>query len=160
MIRRAATPFLVVAAFAVAAPGVMGQLNFGVHAARAADAFGGANGAGVSLELDVPLFPVDFMIAGDYFRPDCGAASGCSYMGASADIHLALPFPVFQPYALAGAVVRRTKADSGVDAVNHRGLAVGAGVNVRALVVGAYGEARYEFVDPKHQFVFRLGLRL
>ena len=40
-----------------------------------------------------------------------------------------------------------------------KGLALGVGVNLRSLVVGAYGEARYEFVDPKREFVFRLGLR-
>jgi hypothetical protein len=164
MMRRASrvatlAPLLAVAALCLLTPGARGQLKFGIHAARAADVFGGANGAGASLELDVPLFPVDVMVAGDYFRPDCGSASGCSFMGASADLHFALPFPVVQPYGLAGAVVRRSKAGDGSDAESHKGLALGVGLNLRALVVGAYGEARYEFVDPDRQFVFRLGVR-
>lgn len=152
-------PLLALAALSATATGARSQINFGIHAARAADAFGGANGAGASVELDVPLFPVDFMVAADYFRPDCGAASGCSFMGATADIHFALPFPVVQPYALVGGVLRRTKANDASNAVNNKGLGLGVGVNLRALVVGAYGEARYEFVDPTREFVFRLGIR-
>ena len=150
---------LAVGLLGLAAPGAQAQLNFGIHAARAAKAFGGANGLGASLELSVPVLPVDVMVAGDWFRPDCGTASGCSFLGAGADVHFAMPFPVLQPYGLAGVVVRRSKQADGFDTRSDRGLALGVGVNLRSLVVGAYGEARYEFVDPKREFVFRLGLR-
>lgn len=156
----ALVPLLAVAVLALTAPGAQAQIHFGIHAARATRTVNGvANGVGASLELSVPVLPVDLMVAGDWFRPDCGNASGCSYMGAGADLHFTVPSPVVQPYALAGVVLRRSKAGGGADAVSHRGVALGVGVNLRGLVMGAYGEARYEFVTPDHPVVFRIGIR-
>jgi hypothetical protein len=140
------------------AQGLQGQISPGIHLAKASQAFGGAYGLGASLEMGVPLLPVRFMVAGDYFRPDCGGSSGCSFMGAGADVHFGLPAPVIHPYGLVGAVVRRTRAGSGQDALSSSGLALGVGLDLRAVAVGAYGEARYEFAG-NDEFVFRLGIR-
>jgi hypothetical protein len=46
-----------------------------------------------------------------------------------------------------------------VDPESHTGFGLGAGVNLGTLVLGAYAEARYEFVDPNDQLVFRIGIR-
>lgn len=135
------------------------QLHPGIHAARAADAFGGANGVGASLELGFPLFPVDVFVAGDYFFPDCGSIEGCRYMGGSADLHFKLPVPVLTPYATAGLVYRRFEAGAGAPAESNTGFGLGAGVHLNTLVLGAYAEARYEFVDPDDQVVVRVGIR-
>jgi hypothetical protein len=152
-------PFLAAAAIAFAAPGAQGQVTFGVHAARATKtAHGAANGLGASFDLKFPALPVDVMVAGEYFWPDCGTDTGCSYAGGGADLHVALPFPVLQPYALGGVVVRRSKANSAATAVDDKGLALGVGANLGGLGLGAYGEIRYEFV-PAHPVVFRLGIR-
>jgi hypothetical protein len=142
------------------APGLRAQLNPGVHAVRATDIFEGSYGLGVSLELDVPLFPVDFLVAGETFFPDCGNAEGCSFRGVSADVHFALPVPMVQPYAAAGAVYRRTDPGGSAETLSERGYAVGVGLNLRALVLGGYAEVRYEFVDPDDQWVVRIGIRL
>lgn len=140
------------------APGLQGQLNPGLHAARATDILGGAYGVGVSLELDTPILPVDFMVAGEAFFPDCGSQDGCSLRGVSADVHFALPLPILQPYAAAGAVLRRTDPGGSAEVTNARGFAAGLGLNLR-MVVGAYAEVRYEFVDPDDQWIARLGIR-
>lgn len=159
--RGALIPLVAAAAFALGATGVQGQLTFGIHVARTTRSVNGAaNGVGASLEVGVPLFPVTVMVAGDWFHPNCGASSGCSYMGASADLHFALPAPVVRPYLLAGAVVRRSKAGGGAGAVSDRGLALGVGVQLSGLALGAYGEVRYEFVTPHHPVVFRIGIQL
>lgn len=135
------------------------QLRPGIHAARAADVFGGANGLGASVEVSFPLLPVDLFVAGDYFFPDCGSQSGCSYMGGSADVHFTLPFPVLTPYATGGLVYRRYDGGDSVDAVTNTGFGAGVGVNLGTLVLGAYAEARYEWVDPDNQLVLRIGIR-
>jgi hypothetical protein len=154
---------LVTATFATAllgfAPAAHAQLNPGVHVARAASVFGGAYGAGASVELSFPLFPIDVFVAGEYFFPECGAADGCGYTGGSADLHFTLPFPMITPYGTAGVVYRRFDAGGAAAAVANTGFGVGAGVNLGTLVLGAYAEARYEFVDPDDQRVFRLGIR-
>jgi hypothetical protein len=155
----ALAPLFAAAAIAFAAPGAQGQVNFGIHVARASKTVNGAaNGLGASFDLKFPALPVDIMVAGDYFWPDCGTATGCSYMGGGADVHFALPFPVLHPYALGGVVVRRAKADSAATAVSNDGLALGVGVNLQGVALGAYGELRYEFV-PSHPVVFRIGIR-
>jgi hypothetical protein len=157
-------PLFAAAALALAAPGARGQVNFGIHVARATKTVNGAaNGLGASFELKVPIAPVDVMVAGEYFWPQCRvlgpAAGGCSYMGGGADLHFALPFPVLHPYALGGVVVRRSKADRATTAVDSEGLALGVGVNLRGVALGAYGELRYEWVAPAHPVVFRVGFR-
>jgi hypothetical protein len=151
-------PVLALVTLGAVATGAGGQIRPGIHAARASEAFGGAYGLGASLEMGLPLLPVRFMVAGDYFRPDCGGSSGCSFMGASADVHFALTAPVIRPYGLVGAVVRRTRAASDVDAHGSSGLALGVGVDLGAVAVGAYGEARYEFAG-NDELVLRLGIR-
>lgn len=138
---------------------VSGQLEFGLHGARAVDVFGGANGIGASVEVGFPMAPVSVLAAGDYFFPDCGSADGCSFRGASADLHFGLPFPVVQPYAAAGLAVRQSDAGGSSERVTHKGVGLGVGVNLGAVAIGAYAEARYEFVDPDDQFVLRLGIR-
>ena len=159
MMRRA----LVTAMFATAllglAPAAHAQMNPGFHLARAADVFSGTYGAGASIALSFPLFPIDVFVAGEYFFPDCGAADGCGYMGGSADLHFTLPFPMITPYGTAGIVYRRFDAGADADAVANTGFGLGGGVNLGTLVLGAYAEARYEFVDPDDQVVFRLGIR-
>jgi hypothetical protein len=159
MIRRAACTALALAAFCLGASEARAQLNPGIHVARATDAFGGTNGIGGSVELSFPVFPIDLFVAGEYFFPDCGTVDDCSFMGGSADLHLGLPLPVLTPYATGGLVYRRTDAGGGTGAVAQTGWGAGVGVNLGALVLGAYAEARYEVVDPDNQIVFRLGLR-
>lgn len=152
--------FPVLAALAVVgftAPGASAQLNPGIHVARAFDVFGGANGVGGSLELSFPLFPIDVFVAGEYFFPDCGSVADCSFMGGSADLHFALPVPMLTPYGTAGLVYRRT--DVGLGAVADTGFGAGVGVNLGALVLGGYAEARYEMVGDDDQVVVRVGLR-
>jgi hypothetical protein len=151
-------PLLALLIVGAVTTGVQAQVSPGIHASRASEAFGGAYGLGASLEMGVPLFPVRLMVAGDYFRPDCGGSSGCSFMGASADVHFALSAPVIHPYGLVGAVMRRTRDAAGLDARRSSGPALGVGVDLRAVGVGVYGEARYEFAG-NDELVFRLGIR-
>jgi len=140
------------------APQAQAQLNPGIHVARATDVFGGANGVGGSVQLSFPLMPIDVFVAGEYFFPDCGSVSDCSFMGGSADLHLTLPIPVLTPYGTAGLVYRRTDPN-GLGAVAKTGFGLGVGVNLGAVVLGGYAEARYEVVDPDDQLVFRVGIR-
>ncbi len=156
MIRRLLSVGLALAAVLGAARGAQAQLRPGIHAARAHDVGGGANGVGGSLQVGFPLLPVDVFVAGDYFFPDCGAVD-CSLWGGSADLHLTMPFPILTPYGTAGVVYRKYSAD-GVSS-GATGFGLGAGVDLGTLVLGAYLEARYEFVDPDDQLVFRLGIR-
>lgn len=148
-----------VAALALVPTTTRAQISPGIHAARAADVFGGANGLGASLELGIPLLPIDAFVAGEYFFPDCGSGSGCSFAGGSADLHFELPFPVLSPYATAGLVYRRYDEGDSAKPETHSGFGAGAGVNLGGVVLGAYAEARYEFVDPDNQLVFRIGIR-
>jgi len=157
MIRRALCIALATVALGVEAPAASAQLNPGIHVARAADAFGGTNGIGGSVELSFPLFPIDLFVAGEYFFPDCGTVDDCSFMGGSADLHLGLPIPVLTPYATGGLVYRRTDVGTGASA--ETGFGGGVGVHLGAMVIGAYAEVRYEVVDPDDQLVFRLGIR-
>ncbi|HKJ01920.1 MAG TPA: hypothetical protein VJ997_05675 [Longimicrobiales bacterium] len=159
MKRSTLVPALVATALLGFAPAAKAQLRPGVHLAQAADVFGGSLGAGASLQVSFPLFPMDVFVAGEYFFPDCGTADGCGYLGGSADLHFRLPVPVLTPYATGGIVYRRFDAGDGSDAVANTGFGLGAGVNLGTLVLGAYAEARYEFVDPDDQLVFRVGIR-
>jgi hypothetical protein len=148
-------------------PGVSTQLNFGVHGARAFQGFsvpssgslksgGGTNGVGLSVELKPPVFPLHVMASGDYYFMSCPSGSSCSYMDYGLDVHLAMPFPIIQPYALGGVMSRRVKLGSAT--ASKSGLDVGVGVNFR-FAVGFYAEWRYEAFAPK-QSVIRLGIRL
>jgi hypothetical protein len=135
---------------------VHAQIKPGLHVARAPDSFGGVNGVGGSLQLNLAVLPVDFFFAGEYFFTDC---DNCSFWGGSADVQFTLPIPVLTPYAAAGLVLRNT--DVSDTSVRTGGLGLGAGLNLSTLVVGAYAEGRYEFMDGSDdQFVFRLGVRL
>lgn len=161
---RHALPFasavLAATALLAFAPPASCQLNPGVHVARAHDFAGGANGVGGSLELSFPLVPIDLFVAGDYFFPDCGGRD-CGLWGGSADVHFTLPFPILTPYGTAGLVYRKSTVTD-LDVVStgaSTGFGLGAGVNLGTLVLGAYLEARYEFVNPDDQFVIRLGVR-
>jgi hypothetical protein len=159
MTRRLLPIGLALVAVLSAAGGARAQIRPGIHAARAtsrgADVGGTTNGVGGSLELSFPLAPVDVLVAGDYFFPDC--EGDCSLWGGSADVHLKMPIPVLTPYGAVGLVWRRSSfGDVTQDAT---GFGVGAGVNLGTIAFGAYLEARYEFVDPDDQVVFRLGVR-
>lgn len=156
MIRRFLPVALTLGMGLALAPEARAQLRPGLHVARAADSFGGVNGVGGSLELSLPVLPIDLFFAGEYFFPDC---EDCSLWGGSADVHFTLPVPLLSPYGTAGLVLRNTDASD--TSVRTGGLGFGAGVNVGALVVGAYAEARYEIMDGMgDQLVFRLGLRI
>jgi hypothetical protein len=159
MVRRAVCFTLTLLALGLSAPRAHAQLNPGIHVARAADLFGGTNGVGGSVELSFPLFPLDVFVAGEYFFPDCGARTDCSFMGGSADLHVNLPVPMLTPYATGGLVYRRTDVGAGAGAVAKTGYGLGLGVHLGAIAVGAYGEVRYEVVDPDDQVVIRVGLR-
>lgn len=146
------------AALILGAAPATAQLNPGLHVARANDVFGGAMGVGGSLQLSFPLMPIDVFVAGEYFFPDCGTLSECSFMGGSADLHVTLPIPVLTPYGAAGLVYRRADL-LGTGATTATGFGFGVGVNLGALVLGGYAEARWEIVDPDDQLVFRVGIR-
>lgn len=131
------------------------QIKPGLHVARATDSFDGVNGVGASVQVSVPVLPVDLFVAGEYFFPGC---DGCSFWGGSADVHVSLPIPVVTPYVAAGLVLRNTSHSDTV--VRTGGLGFGAGVNLNTLVVGGYVEGRYEFMDGSDdQLVIRLGIR-
>jgi hypothetical protein len=159
MMRRLLPAVLALVAVPVLADGAQAQLNPGVHVARAADFENGAWGVGASAELSFPLLPVDVFVAGDWFFPDC--TYDCSLWGGSADLHLTMPFPVLSPYGTAGIVYRSYTYRVGdvETSTGGTGFGLGAGVNLGTIVLGAYAEARYEFVDPDDQLVFRLGIR-
>lgn len=157
MTRRALSILALFAVSAVWATRAEAQLNPGIHVARAMDAFEGANGVGASVQLSFPLFPIDVFVAGEYFFPECPGGGDCSFAGGSADLHFSLPIPVLTPYGTAGLVYRRT--DTGAGAVTDTGFGAGVGVDLGTLVLGAYGEARYEFVGEDDQVVVRLGIR-
>jgi len=155
MTRRVLSLALALAAVFSLPPQAHAQINPGLHVARATDSFGGVNGVGGSLQLSLPVLPVDLFLAGEYFFPNC---DDCSFWGGSADVHLTLPVPIVTPYAAAGLVLRNTDASD--TRVRTGGLGLGAGLNLSTLVVGAYAEGRYEFMDGSgDQLVFRLGLR-
>jgi len=155
MTRRFVSLALVVVAVLWLPTQAYAQINPGLHVARAADSFGGVNGVGGSLQLGLPVLPVDLFFAGEYFFPNC---DDCSFWGGSADVHLTLPVPILTPYGTAGLVLRNT--DVSDTRVRSGGLGLGAGLNLRTLVVGAYAEGRYELMDGSgDQLVFRLGLR-
>ena len=155
MTARSLLPALVLTALLSFAPEARAQIHPGVHVARAADSFGGVNGAGASVALGVPLVPVSLFVAGEYFFPGC---DHCSLWGGSADVHFSLPFPIVKPFGTAGLVMRHTEVSN--TQVRTEGLGLGAGVNVSALVVGAYVEGRYEIMSGgDDQLVFRLGVR-
>jgi len=146
---------LALAAVSLVPAAASAQIKPGLHAARAADSFGGVNGLGGSLQLSFPLLPLDLFFAGEYFFPDC---DGCSFWGGSADVHFTLPVPLVTPYAAAGLVLRNT--DVSDTSVRTGGFGLGAGVNLGAVGLGAYAEGRYEFMDGSgDQLVFRLGIR-
>lgn len=159
MIRRLLPFGLAALALLATSDAARAQLRPGLHAARAtsrgAEVGGATNGVGGSLEIGLPLAPVDVFVAGDYFFPDC--PGDCSLWGGSADLHFTMPLPVITPYGAVGLVWRRSSyGDVSQDAT---GFGVGAGVNLGTIVLGAYLEARYEFVDPDDQMVLRLGIR-
>jgi hypothetical protein len=148
-------PLLALGAGVFRAPEVHGQINPGLHLARAADSFGGVNGVGGSLQLSLPVLPVDLFFAGEYFFPNC---DHCAFWGGSADVQLPLPVPILTPYGSVGLVMRNTEVSD--TKVRTGGLGLGAGINLRMLTVGAYAEGRYEFMDgSRDELVFRLGLR-
>lgn len=66
------------------------QVKPGLHAARAADSYGGVNGVGGNLQVGLLAVPIDLFIAGEYLFTDC---DNCSSRGGSADVHLSLPSP-------------------------------------------------------------------
>ncbi len=155
MIRRLLPVGLALLAVASTGRGVHAQIAPGIHLARAADVAGGTYGVGGSLKLSFPLAPVEVMVAGEYFFPDCVA--DCSFWGGSADLHFKMPFPVLTPYGAAGLVYRKNSL--GGASTDDTGFGVGAGIDLGAVGFGAYAEARYEFVDPDDQLVLRLGIR-
>lgn len=155
MTRRVLPLTLALAAVCVLAAEASAQVKPGLHVARAADSFGGVNGVGGSVQLSLPVLPIDLFFAGEYFFPDC---DDCSFWGGSADVHFALPVPLITPFATAGLVLRNT--DVSDTRVRTGGLGLGAGVNLGTLGLGAYAEGRYEIMDGSgDQLVFRLGLR-
>jgi len=160
MVTRRALPYSFLVALLPLLPApVEAQLNFGVHVARAADVLGGAWGGGATVGLEVPLVPVGARVGGDWFRPDCGDADGCGFLGWTADVTVRMPFPVVRPYALGG--VARRRFDSGAaDPVWDTGWTAGLGIDVNPVLLRAYAELRYERVDPDPQIVLRLGVIL
>lgn len=136
------------------------QLSVGLHVARAQDVFEGANGLGVGAEAGVPLFPVSVRAAADYFFPDCGSAEGCSFLGGSLNVNVALPIAVLRPYVTGGLVYRRFEADDASDPESDTGLGAGVGLDLDPVLFKLYVEARYEWVDPDDQWVLRLGFFL
>lgn len=155
MTRRFLSLPLVVAPLLALPMEVSAQVSPGLHVVRASDSFGGVMGVGGSLRLSPPLVPVDLFFAGEYFFPDCDA---CSFWGASADVHFALPASMLTPYATVGPLLRNT--DESDTSVRTGGLGLGAGLDLDRLAVRAYAEGRYELMDGSgDQWVFRLGIR-
>ncbi len=159
MLRRLALPLCLIPFAFISATPAAAQFDVGVHATRAADVFGGAWGLGATVGVEVPALPLGARVGGDWFRPDCGIADGCGFLGWTADVRVRMPFPVVRPFALAGVVHRRHDPGS-AKAQWNSGWAAGLGVDVGTLVLRGFGEVRYEWVEPDHQFVFRLGIIL
>jgi hypothetical protein len=136
------------------------QVYWGAHAVHAADAFGGATGAGVRAGVDLPVLPFDLIGSAEYFFPDCGNdQSDCSLHGLTLDANLRMVIPVVRPYAVAGLSHRRASAGDDAPDQESTGLALGAGVDVALGGVRLFGEGRYEFLDaPERQFLWRLGV--
>jgi hypothetical protein len=134
------------------------QIYFGAHAVHAADAFGGAMGAGVRAGVDLPVLPFDVIGSAEYFFPDCSnAQSDCKLHGVTLDGQVRMVLPVIRPYIVGGLAHRRFSA-GGTDE-DATGLAVGAGLDLALGGVRIFGEGRYEFLDaPEKQVVTRLGL--
>jgi hypothetical protein len=146
---------LAIAFGAAVPPTALGQVKPGIHVARATDSFGGVNGIGGNVLLKLPVIPIDVLLAGEYFFTGC---DDCSLWGGSADVHFNLPIPLLTPYGTAGLVLRHTTV-SDVQ-VRTGGLGLGAGLNLNALVVGAFAEGRYEFMSGgEDQFLIRIGVR-
>jgi hypothetical protein len=154
---RALTPLLSVALLCMAPSHADAQLSWGLQAAHANDVFGGSNGLGAVVGVGVPLFPVNGRVGGEYFFPDCGSADGCSFMGWSAAVNVAIPFPVVRPYATGALVQRRFDPGNGADATTDTGFAGGIGLEINPLLMTIFAEVRYEWVDPDNQFVLRVG---
>lgn len=140
------------------------QLRIGGHAAFAPDAFGGAWGAGLRGVLTLPGVPVGGSASFDYFFPDCPAVQDdCALRGAEVALHLIpLPMaPVVRPYLAGGFAWRRFAPGGGVAAQDTSGFTAGAGIELRAIRVAAFAEARWEFVEaPEEQWIARAGIAL
>jgi len=137
------------------------QVSYGVHVVEARDAFEGARGIGARVGVKVPFLPVSAFATGEYFRPDCGPASGCGLSGVSLDLNYALiPMLPVSPYLTGGYTRRRFDPGAGGEVSTPEGIHVGAGLAAGLAGYGVFGEARYEFVAaPERQIVVRVGVR-
>ena len=156
-LRAAALGALAVALLPVAATA---QVFWGAHAVHAADAFGGATGAGVRAGVDLPVLPFDLVGSAEYFFPDCpNDRSDCGLHGLTLDANLRMVIPLVRPYAVAGLAHRRISPGGDLPDEESTGLALGAGVDVALGGVRIFGEGRYEFLNaPEKQFFYRLGV--
>jgi len=136
------------------------QVSWGAHAVRAADAFGGATGAGVRAGVTLPVLPFDLIGSAEYFFPDCGNdQSDCGLHGLTLDANVRMVLPVLRPYGLAGLAYRKVSPGGDAPDEESTGLALGAGVDLALGGLRLFGEGRYEFLDaPEKQFLLRLGI--
>jgi opacity protein-like surface antigen len=153
-------------ALPTAAEAQLDLLDAGIHGAYATETADGSAGIGGFLALDLPMAPLSIRAAGERFFPDCGAdvdgveLEGCAFWGFSLDANLdVLPLPVVSPYLSAGFVYRYLDPSDIVAGEEETGVAVGAGASFELGGLGAFAEARYEFIElPEEQFVVRAGL--
>lgn len=160
--RAAGVLFTVLAAGSMLVPApAAAQVSVGVHGVHAADAFGGATGAGLRAGLDIGLLPFAVFASAEKFFPDCpSGSSGCSLAGFTLDANFRMTIPVVRPY-VTGGLVWRDFSVGGEDGFDDSasGVALGVGADVRLGQVGVFGEGRYEFLKaPERQYVFRLGV--
>lgn len=134
------------------------QIGVGGEYVRAADAFGGTAGVGARLRLGVPLFPVNAVINGEYFFPQC-PADDCSLRGVTFDLDYSLPIPVIHPWVGAGWSIRELKV--GGLRSTRRGVNVGVGAELQLRMLRPFVDFRYEFVNaPEKQYVTRVGVMI
>lgn len=160
---------LLLAAAVLALPGRAraqdGVLGFGVHVTRANDLLDGATGVGGQIAVRLPALPVTFRGAVDRFFPDCPEdeqgveIDDCGAWGFSVDANVPLPMPVLRPYASGGLVRRAIDLGDPLGDSSETGLALGAGLELNLLGLGAFGEGRYEIFDEAGDgWVFRVGV--
>lgn len=139
-----------------------GQLRGGVHAFHAGEAFDGATGVGIRGGVQLPVVPLDLLMSGEYLLPACPiASSGCGLRGVTADVNLRMTLPVIRPYVSGGVAHRQYLPGGDGEAVTSTGPSAGVGFDVRLGQLGAFAEARYEFVEaPRSQGILRIGLLL
>jgi hypothetical protein len=114
-------------------------------------------GVGARVELSPPMFPVGFIVNGDYIFVDCGDFDCSAWdFGASAKYTISLPGAPIGPYLGAGLTHQRATFEG--ETLSDTGFHILGGLRLGGMLpFGAFLEGRY-LVMEENQFVINLGI--